>query len=104
VGSCFLADAVAELDPAAFQAAAKENSINFHPGMSAVETSTTWVDARPTKASQRPVTDHLAAHFDGNQVTANEKEVCKIGRDNQKTTRVFDSCSFNARVGEKACA
>jgi hypothetical protein len=79
MGLLFLADAVAEQDIGAFQAAAKNNAIDFHQPMSAVKTSATWVDARLTEASQRPIADHLAAHFDGKQATANEKEVDKIG-------------------------
>jgi hypothetical protein len=104
MGPFFLADAIAKQDIGAFEAAAKNNGINFHQRMSAVKTSAMWVDARLTKASQRPVSDHLAAHFDGKQVTANEKEVDKIGRENQKTTRVFDTYSFTTRVGKKSCA
>jgi hypothetical protein len=104
MGPFFLADAVAKQDIGAFEAAAKNDGINFHQPMSAVKTSATWVDARLTKASQRPVTDHLAAQFNGKQATANEKEVDKVGSENQKTTRVFDTCSFTARVGKKSWA
>jgi hypothetical protein len=104
MGLLFLADAVAEQDVGAFQAAAKNNGIDFHQRMSAVKTSATWVDARLIEASQRPIADHLAAHFDRKEATANEKEVDKIGRDNQKTTRVFDTHSFTTRVGKKSCA
>jgi hypothetical protein len=100
----FLADAVANQDIGAFQAAAKNNGIDFHQRMRAVKTSAMWVDARPTEASQQPITDHLAAHFDGKQATANEKEVDNIGRENQKTTRVFDTHSFTTSVGKKLCA
>jgi hypothetical protein len=105
MGPFFLADAISKQDIGAFQAAATINDgIDFHEQMNAVKTSATWVDARLTEASQQPITDHLASHFDGKQVTANEKEVDKIGRENQKTTRVFDTRTFTTRVGKRSRA